>query len=83
MVFIFDFTLIPERDYSVIVFIDDAPHFSQTRSEAFDGALRVPVGDGADLISTYGLGLHTGRVEILDVSRGSTVATPSAQFELQ
>jgi len=80
--FVFDFTLVPEREYSVLVFIDDAPHFSQTRSEAFDGVLTVPVGPGADLISTYGLGLHNGRVEILDVTRGATVATPPAQFEL-
>lgn len=81
--FVFDFTLVPEREYSVLTFIDDAPHFSQTRSEAVDGVLRVPAGDGADLIATYGLGMHTARVEILDVTRGATVETPTAQFELQ
>ena len=81
--FVFDFTLIPERNYTITASIDGMVHRTETRMEAFDGVFVLRIGDAGDLISTYGVGTRTAHIAVRDNDGGRTAQTASVPFELQ
>ncbi len=81
--FTFDLIVIPERSFTVTAFIDDMAHTSQTFQQRQNGLFDFEVGDAGDLIAQYGLGTHTGRVEVLIAPDDELLANSARNFELQ
>jgi len=80
---VFLLQVIPERSYTITVFIDGEEHGSRTRTESVSGSAEYVLGDAADLIARYGIGVHQARVR-LDIPQDSrTLETQEASFELQ
>ena len=81
--FTFDLIVIPERSFTVTAFIDDMAHTSQTFRLQQNGLFDFEVADADDLIAQYGLGSHTGRVEVLIAPDDELLANSAQNFELQ
>ena len=81
--FVFRLSVIPEQDYTILAFIDSTEHVSAAGFEAVDGPFVLKVGAADDLIAQYGLGTHTGYVEVRLNARDRTARTANASFELR
>jgi len=79
----FQLTVIPERTFTITVFIDGAEHGSETQTGTASGLAEFALGDAADLIASYGLGVHQVRIR-LDIPQDSrTLETATTSFSLQ
>jgi hypothetical protein len=81
--FVVDLVVIPEHNFTITALIDDEVHTSETRQALFDGLFEFEMGDAADMIAQYGVGLHLGQVRIRLNDGGQTSQTQQVQFELQ
>jgi hypothetical protein len=79
----FFLTLAPLQRYTVIVLIDGTEHQRETRSDAPPRPYVITLGDAADLISTYGTGVHSVRIEVRAEEEGETTRTQSVNLELR
>lgn len=79
----FILTLVPTQSHTIIVFIDDTEHLSVTSSEPPAAPTLLEIGDAADLIDTYGTGVHSAYVEVRLNERNETSRTQADSFELQ
>ena len=81
--FVFRLSVIPEQDYTIVAFIDSTEHVSAAGFEAVDGPFVLTVGAADDLIAQYGLGIHTGHVEVRVPARDRMAGTAGVSFELR
>jgi len=81
--FVFQLTVIPAQSYTVIVLIDGTEHLRVTRVEAVNGPFESKLGDAADLIARYGVGTHTGDIEVRLNERSRIARTASREFVLE
>jgi hypothetical protein len=80
----FTFTLIVVSSGSVnlTALIDDDAFKMEVIPGYHSSAFEWVLGDAGELIDRYGLGSHTGRVSVVDVGTGRTVASSAVTFEL-
>lgn len=81
--FNFNLIVVPERTFTVTLFIDDTEHASQTLQQRYDGPFEFSVGDAGDLIAEYGLGTHSARVAVSIQEDNRVFETSTTNFELQ
>lgn len=79
----FNLVLTPAQPYTVIVTIDDEEHSRVTHTEQPPFVQVIELGDAADLIATYGEGIHTIRVEVVANEENERSRTQSRSFELR
>jgi hypothetical protein len=79
----FDLLLTPTQPHTVIVTIDGTEHTRVTSNEAPPRPYLITLGDAADLISAYGVGAHSARVEVRADEENESTRTQSAAFELR
>jgi hypothetical protein len=79
----FDLLLVPTQPYTVIVTIDNTEHTRVTSNESPARPYVITLGDAADLIAEYGVGLHSARVEVRAEEENESTRTQSAAFELR
>lgn len=72
----------PLQRHTIILTIDDVEHFRVTSSEAPAIPFVITLGDAADLIATYGTGMHSARVEVRAEEANEAARTQTASFEL-
>jgi hypothetical protein len=75
--------LVPLQRHTIRVFIDGSEHMSVTRTENPAAPVVLEIGDAADLIARYGLGVHVVHVETEAHDSGGVTRTRSAGLELQ
>lgn len=80
--FVFALVVVPRQAFTVTIRIDGVEHSRESRNEEINDLVIKPLGDAADLISTYGLGTHLGSVEVR-LADGGRSATSTRTFELQ
>lgn len=73
----------PLQRHTIILTVDGAEHFRVTSDEAPAIPYVITLGDAADLITTYGPGTHSARVEVRAEEEGETARTQAAGFELR
>ncbi|MBI4419262.1 MAG: hypothetical protein HY560_00405 [Gemmatimonadetes bacterium] len=81
--FVFQLTVVPAQSFTVIVLIDETEHTRVTRDELANGPFEIKVGDAADLIARYGVGTHTGNIEVQLNERNRITGTQSREFTLE
>ena len=79
----FNLVLAPRQPYTVIVTIDDQEHSRVTHNDEPLFIQTVELGDAADLIATYGEGVHAIRVEVVAEDANESSRTQSKAFELR
>jgi hypothetical protein len=80
--FVYALTVAPRQAFTITTRIDGVEHSRESRNEQVDDLVIQQLGDAADLISVYGLGVHLATVEVRLDNGGRTTAT-SRTFELQ
>ena len=78
----FNLHLAPRQPYTVIVTIDDQEHSRVTHNDQPSVVQTIVLGDGADLIATYGEGVHLAGVEVVAEEDNESARTQSKSFEL-
>lgn len=78
-----DVMVVPVQRHVVVLTIDGTEHVRVTNTTAPDSPQLITVGAAADLIATYGAGVHTARVEVRAEESGETARTQTASFELR
>jgi len=73
----------PVEQHTIIVRIDDHEHVRQTSSESHSSPVVITLGDAADLIATYGEGLHRAIIEVRAEESNESARTQSVGFELR
>ena len=61
---VFALTVVPRQGFTIIIRIDGVEHSRESRNEQVDDLVIHEMGDAADLISTYGLGVHLATLEV-------------------
>lgn len=83
MVASFVLLLAPLQRYTVVLTINETEHSRVTSDEAPPIPYIITLGDAADLISTYGTGVHSARVEVHAEESNESARTRSVSFELR
>lgn len=78
-----DILVSPVQRHTIILTIDGSEHFRATSSEAPERPFVINLGDAADLIASYGTGVHAARVEVRAEESSERARTQSAGFELR
>lgn len=76
-------TIAPIQRHTIRVMIDDTEHVVVTGTEQPPQPYVVTLGDAADLITAYGVGAHSLRVEVRAEEENRTARTRTATFELR
>jgi hypothetical protein len=79
----FVLNLVPSQRHTIRVFIDGAEHMSVTRTENPPAPVILELGDAADLIARYGVGVHVVYIETEAHDSGGATRTRSAGLELR
>ena len=79
----FNLVLAPRQPYTVILTIDNEEHSRVTHNDQPPFVQTIELGDAADLIATYGEGVHTARVEVVAEDKNESSRTASRSFELR
>jgi hypothetical protein len=79
----FNLVLAPRQPYTVILSINDEEHSRVTHNEQTSFLHTIDMGDAADLIATYGEGVHTARVEVVAEDDNESARTQTKAFELR
>lgn len=80
--FLFALTVVPRQGFTITTRIDGILHRSESRNEQVDDLIVQSMGDAADLIAVYGLGVHLAAVEVR-LDNGVRTVSTSRTFELQ
>jgi hypothetical protein len=80
--FVYALTVVPGQGFTITTRIDGVEHSRESRNEQVDDLVIHQMGDAADLISVYGLGVHLATVEVR-LDDGGRTTTSSRTFELQ
>jgi hypothetical protein len=75
--------VVPAQRNTIILTIDDKEHHRVTSNQAPAIPYVITLGDAADLIATYGTGVHSARIEVRAEEAGETARTQAAAFELK
>jgi len=73
----------PVQRHTVVLTINGTEHRRVTSSEAPPIPYIITLGDAADMISAYGTGTHTARVEVHAEEANESASTRSVSFELR
>ena len=73
----------PVQSHTIILTIDGLEHFRVTSMEAPARPFLITLGDAADLIATYGTGVHSARVEVRAEESNHMARTQTVSFELR
>lgn len=79
----FNMSIAPLERYSVILLINGAEHVRVTSSSTPSTPYILVLGDAADLITKYGTGAHSARIEVLAEEQNERARTQSYNFELR
>lgn len=79
----FILSLVPIQRHTIRIMINDTEHVSVTSSEQPPVPYLITLGDAADLISAYGAGTHSARIEVRAEDADRTARTQSVSFELR
>ena len=79
----FNLVLSPTQPYTIIVTIDNQEHSRVTHNDQPLFVQTLELGDAADLIATYGVGVHSARVEVVAEDDNESSRTQSKAFELR
>jgi hypothetical protein len=79
----FNLHLAPRQPYTVILTIDEEEHSRVTHNDQPSVVQTIVLGDAADLIATYGEGVHEVRVEVVAEEDNESARTQSKAFELR
>lgn len=75
--------LAPVQPHTVVLTINGTEHSRISSSEAPPLPYVIQLGDAADLISAYGTGTHSARVEVHAEDANESASTRSVTFELR
>jgi hypothetical protein len=81
--FTFVYSVAPEQWYVLAAMVDDTEVTSDRLNVWFRGQHRFELGDAADLIDQFGVGIHAGRVELRLEESGRVFSTSPVGFVLQ
>lgn len=73
----------PVQRHTVVLTINGTEHSRVTSSDAPPIPYIITLGDAADMISAYGTGMHTARVEVHAEEANESASTRSVSFELR
>jgi hypothetical protein len=82
VVLTFRVTVIPEHNFEIAALIDDVEHVKRTYMASINGLLDFTIGDAEDLISAFGVGNHTARVEVRFLDSSHIARGRPVSFEL-
>lgn len=83
MVASFIVLLAPVQPHTIILTINGIEHTRVSSSEAPPLPYVLQLGDAADLISVYGTGTHSARIEVHAEESNESASTRSVGFELR
>jgi hypothetical protein len=73
----------PLQRHTIVLTINGTEHSRVTSSDAPPIPYVIALGDAAGMISAYGIGTHTARVEVHAEEANESASTSSVSFELR